>query len=207
MDNNNQDFYQNAGSLAKNFDDNQFIKVLSEHEDFLNILRRELRGEQLHQDSEGNMEWVQVDKPMFVKLDQYNKPLKVKNKKTDKIEYVANEDAVNEVLNILKSCGFNPITPFTNISEDEIIDDLLEMESKVAVLLFARRRVWGLEKPDYPVAVGKMKMLIKDARYRAVNGSGLKAVRSMTSRIEHSADYGGRKPTITERMSSKAPYG
>jgi hypothetical protein len=171
----------------------QLIKVLTDHENFLNIVRAEMKGEQLYQDEKGDKIWVQVEKPMFIKLDKLNKPLKVKNNRTGKEEYVLCDEAVNDVISILKSCGLNPIAPLTNINEEEIRADLLELESKIAVLLCVNRKKWGLAKSEYPMAVGKLKVLIKDARYRAKDGTVLKALRTITSRIERTSEPSKKK--------------
>ena len=179
----------------------QLVRVLTEHDDFLNIIRREMRGEQLYQDESGETYWVQVDKPMFIKLDKQNKPIRIFNTKTKKWEYVVNDDGVNEVISLLKSCGLNPITPLTNINEEEIRADLMEMESKIAVLLTVKRKEWGIDKAEYPSAVGKIKILIKDARYRAKDGTVLKALRTITSRIEQTSDRNVQK-TMGERIKS-----
>ena len=180
--------YQSPSSLRDTEETMQLIKVLTEHEDFLNVLRRELRGEQLYQDEKGETYWVQVDKPMFVKLDKTNKPIKVVNPKTTKEEYIVNDDAVNEVISTLKASGLNPVSPLTNIDENEIRADLMELESKIAMLLATKRKEWGLDKAEYPLAVGKIKVLIKDARYRAKDGTVLKALRTITSRIEQASE-------------------
>ena len=201
-----QGSYQLPSYMADELRDSvQLVKVLTEHDTFLDIIRREMRGEQLYQDESGEASWVQVDKPMFVKLDRHDKPIRKFNDKTKREEYIANDDAVNEVLSILKNCGLNPITPLTNINEEEIRADLLEMESKVAVLLAVKRKEWGIDKAGYPAAVGKIKILIKDARYRAKDGTVLKALRTITSRIEQATDHVGKK-TMGERMSKMSPY-
>lgn len=179
----------------------QLIKVLTDHDNFLALLRKEFRGEELYRDKKGETYWIQIDKPMFIKLDKNNQPIKVINPKNNKEEYARNDDAINEVLNILKSSGLNPISPLTNIDENEIRADLLEMESKIAVLLTVKRKAWGIDKAEYPVHVGKIKLLIKDARYRSKDGTVLKALRTITSRIEQSSEQ-QRKPTIGERIKS-----
>ncbi len=181
----------------------QLIKVLTEHDNFLNIVRRELMGVQLYQEESGETYWVQVDKPRFVKLNKENKPIKVFNKKTNREEYVCNDDAVNEIINLLKMCGLNPVTPVTNIPEEEIRADLFEMESKLAVLLTLKRKEWGIDKSAYPVVVGELKVLIKDARYRAKDGVVLKALRTITTRMEQTRDD-TRNKSIGERI--KAPF-
>lgn len=194
--------YLPASKLHKDINDSaHLIKVLTDHVNFLENMRREMRGEQLYQDKDGETFWVQMDKPMFIKLDKNDQPIKRLNKKTGKQEYITNDDAVNEVISILKSCGLNPITPLTNIDENEIRADLLEMESKIAVLLTVKRKKWGIDKAEYPATVGKIKMLIKDARYRAKDGTVLRALRTITSRIEQSSDRQVQK-TVGERIRS-----
>ena len=89
----NEDFHQN---------NMQLIRVLTDHEDILDILKNQMRGEIAYQDKEGERYMIQNDKPMFVILDQYNKPVFVKNPKTGKMEYVPNDEAINEMISILK---------------------------------------------------------------------------------------------------------
>lgn len=164
------------------------IKVLTDHETFLNVLRQELKGEQLFQDEQGNKFWVQLDKPVFIRLDEQDRPLKIMNERTKKMEFVPNDEGINSVMQTLKSCGMNPVAPLTTINENEIRADLLEMESKLAVLLTVKRKKWGVDKAEYPVVLGNLKVLIKDARYRSLDGVVLKALRTITSRLESSND-------------------
>ena len=179
----------------------QLVEVLTQHEKFLQVLKMELRGEQLYESSEGERYWIQTDKPMFIKMDKENKPIRVLNKKTGKTEYICNDDAINEVINIVKMCGANPISPMTVINDEEIRADLFEMESKIAVLLFNNRKKWGIAKSEYPIYVGKLKIILKDARYRAKDGIALKALRTMTSRIEQSSEAQRNKSTY-EKITS-----
>jgi|TARA_R100000501_G_C2624024_1_gene117243 hypothetical protein len=162
----------------------QLVKVLTEHEDLLETFRREMKGERLIEADDGERFWAQVEKPMFVQMDKNDEPLMRHNKKTKRDEYITNEIAVTEIVNILKSCGLNQISPLTNIDEEEIRADLLEMESKIAMLLAVKRKKWGIDRALYPSMVGNLKMLIKDARYRAKDGTVLKALRTITQRIE-----------------------
>jgi hypothetical protein len=179
----------------------QLVEVLTQHEKFLQVLKMELRGEQLYQSSEGERYWVQTDKPMFIKVDRYNKPIKVFNERMKKYEFICNDDAINEVINIVKMCGANPISPMTVISDEEIRADLFEMESKIAVMLFNNRQKWGIAKSEYPIYVGKLKIIIKDARYRSKDGIALKALRTMTSRIEQSSEA-QRNKNVMEKITS-----
>lgn len=179
----------------------QLIEVLTQHDKWLQILKMELRGEQLYQSNEGERFWVQTEKPMFIKVDRQNKPIKVINPRTQKAEYICNEDAINEIISIVKMCGANPISPMTVINDEEIRADLFEMESKIAVMLFNNRQKWGIAKSEYPIYVGKLKIIIKDARYRSKDGIALKALRTMTSRIEQSSESQKNK-TAMEKITS-----
>ena len=179
----------------------QLIRVLTDHEDILDILKNQMRGEIAYQDKDGEKYMIQVDKPMFVMLDELNKPVIRINPKTNKKEFVPNDEAINEMISILKLCGLNPVAPMTSIDENEIRADLLEMESKLAVLLTIKRKSWGIDKAQYPVIVGKMKVLLKDARYRSKDGIVLKALRTITSRIEQAQEK-ERRMTIGERIKS-----
>lgn len=165
-------------------DNNQLIKTLTDHNTFLEIIRKEFRGEQLYTNDEGESYWVQVDKPLFVELDKLNKPKKEINSITKKLEYIPNDEAISSIISVLKSCGLNQITPLTSLSENEIRDDLMEMESKIAALLFIKRKTWGINKSEYPIIIGNLKVLIKDARYKAKEGIVLRAIRTITSRTE-----------------------
>lgn len=194
--------YRPPSSVEENLQEaTQLIRVLTDHEPFLNILKQELRGEQLYQDSTGESYWVQTDRPMFILLDKNNQPIKILNSKTGKEEYAINEDAINAVINVIKMSGLNPVAPLTNINEDEIRADLLEIESKIAVLLTVKRKKWGIDKAEYPIIVGKLKVIIKDARYRAKDGAVLRALRTITSRIEQTSEQNKPK-RITENIPS-----
>ena len=164
--------YQMPSQITQDLQDNalQIVRVLTEHESFLEVIRREMRGEQRED------------------------PIRIIANGSQ--EYICNEEAINEILSILKMCGLNPIAPLTNITNDEILEDLLEMECKIAMLLAVNRKKWGLNKAEYPIAVGKLKVLIKDARYRAKDGTVLRALRTMTTRMEQSAEVKKEKPSI-----------
>lgn len=188
--------YQFPSQLKKEIEDtNQLLHVLADNTQFLNVVRRELFGEQLFQDQEGNKHWIQVDKPLFVTLDHNDKPLRVPCpiRNPDKTKngiwvYVPNKDAINFVMHCLKFSGLNPVSPFTTLKEDEIREDLLEIESKVCIILANKRKKWGLDIAEYPQVLANIKTLIKDARNRALDGNSLKAIRTMTSRIERAVD-------------------
>ena len=48
-------------------------KLLFEASNTLIALRREFRGEALYQDENGNSTWIQISKPVFVKIDYIRK--------------------------------------------------------------------------------------------------------------------------------------
>lgn len=179
----------------------QLVEILTQHDKWLQILKMELRGEQLYQAEDGEKFWVQTDKPMFIKLDKNNKPIKVLNTRTNKMEYLCNDDAINEIISEVKMFGANPISPLSVIDSEEIRADLFAIESKIVVLLFVNRKKWGMAKGEYPMYCEKLKVLIKDARFRAKDGIALKAIRTMTSRIEQSTES-QRDKKILEKITS-----
>lgn len=166
----------------------QLIRVLTDHEDTLDILKNQLRGEIAYQDEKGEKYMMQVEKPMFVMLDKNNAPIFVKNSRTGKTEYVANDEAINFIMHTLKLCGLNPVAPMTTIDENEIRADLFAVESKLAVILVNKRKKWGIDKAEYPLILEDLKVLIKDARYRSKDGTVLRALRTITSRIEQAQE-------------------
>lgn len=190
---NNNNSPQYISTPTRDSNDKQLINVLTQHQDSLNELRRELRGEQLYQNEKtGQVKWVQVDKPMFVMQDKNNQPIRVKNEETGRMDFIVNDEAIGNVIQILKSSGMNSIAPLTALNENEIIADLREIESKIAVLLFAKRKKWGIDKAEYPILVSNLKVMIKDARYRAKDGIVLKAIRTMTTRMEQTTENHGK---------------
>jgi hypothetical protein len=164
------------------------IKMLSEIPKSISTLRRTYRGEALYQAEDGTSQWIQVVKPSFVQLDPYTRlPLKKTIKTPDgevREVYVPNDEAIEEILSILFFMGMNQITPLTNLSEDTILDDLREIECKLAGLLALKQVSWGLDKELLPVLMSKIKTPIQDARYLCAEGSTMKALTQQVSRIE-----------------------
>ena len=107
-------------------------KILLESSKTLSVIRREFRGEALLQFPDGSTDYIQVSKPIFTKVDpKTEKPMKekimVKDSRGADIEkevYVANDEAIEEILSMLKFAGINQITAITNIEENTILDDL-----------------------------------------------------------------------------------
>jgi len=177
-------------------------KLLMQMEDVLGLLRREFRGEALYSDKDGGQMWIQVTKPLFIKKDKHGIPLKktIKYGDTEKEIYVVHDEAIDELIMILKFSGINKITPVTTISEAEIIDDLREIECKVAALLCLKQKEWGMDKEMLPIRMAEIKTMIKDARYLAKDGAILKALKTSVSRIEQAIEGGSK--SLSDRMRS-----
>jgi len=168
------------------------VRVLLEIPKSISTLRRTLRGEALYQLEDGSSNWIQVVKPSFILLDpETRKPLKKLVKLADGEErevFVPNDEAIEEVLSMLSFMGMNHITPLTNLSDDNVLDDLKEFECKLAALLALKQVQWGLDKSIMPIIMTKIKTLVQDARYLCVNGGTMKAITQQVSRIEQSIE-------------------
>ena len=164
------------------------VRILLEIPKSISSLRRTLRGEALYQSQDGVNQWVQVVKPAFVLLDPLTrKPIKKLMKMPEGEErevFIPNDEAIEEVLSMLSFMGMNHITALTNLSDDNILDDLKEFECKLAALLTLKQVQWGLDKALMPMIMTKVKTVIQDARYLCVNGVTMKALTQQVSRIE-----------------------
>ena len=169
--------------------------LLRESDNLLPILRSEFKGEATVQYDDGGIENVQISKPMFVVIDfKTNKPVKIMKQYRDgKREiYVANDEAIEEVLSMLKFMGLNKITSLTNLNEKTILADLKEFECKLASVLMLKQKSWGLDKELLPTTMTKIKTIIQDARYMCCNGSTIKAIQKTVSRIESFSESPGK---------------
>ena len=163
------------------------IKLLAEIPKSISTLRRVFRGEALFQSDGGKTEWIQVVKPMFIRLDPITrKPLKqtvlINNEEVE--TYIPNDEAIEEILSELYFMGVNQITPITFLDEDTILDDLKEFECKLAGVLMQKQVSWGLDKALMPMIMMKIKTIIADIRFMCRNGITLKALTQSVSRIE-----------------------
>jgi len=162
--------------------------ILNQTDEMLPILRREFRGEVSFQYEDGTLEYKQILKPMFVKVDQKTQmPIKEKVKYKDgtiKEIYLPNDEAIEEILSMLKFMGLNKITMMTNIDEKTILQDLLEFECKLAAVLGLKQKAWGIDKELMPIIQSKIKTIVQDARYMCCNGSTIKAIQKTVQRIE-----------------------
>ena len=171
--------------------------LLRESDNLLPILRSEFKGEATVQYSDGEVENVQVSKPMFVQLNlATNLPVKIiKQYRTGPKEiYVSNDDAIEHILSMLKFMGLNKITSLTNLNEKTILEDLKEFECKLAAVLMLKQKEWGMDKELLPTIMTKIKTLVQDARYMCCNGSTIKAIQKTVQRIESYSEgqKGGR---------------
>jgi len=182
--------------------------LLKEIQNLLPVLRREFRGEALQQYPDGTYAYVQVSKPYFVKVDKKTgehmmQEVTYKDSEGNPYKkeiYVPNDEAIEEVLSILKSMGNNQITLLTNLSEETILDDLREFECKLAALLALKQKSWGIDKELLPMIQCKIKTIVKDARYLACEGHTIKAIQKTVQRVEQS--WEGEK----KRSIIKSPF-
>ena len=163
--------------------------MLTEITKSISTLRRVFRGEALYQDDDGSTYWLQVVKPMFIKINPYTREPyreKVSLKSGEEREiFLPNDEAIEELLSQLFFMGMNNITPLTNLDENTVLDDLREFECKLAGLLALKQVSWGLDKSTMPMIMTKIKTVVQDARYMCVQGGTMKALTQQVSRIEN----------------------
>ena len=185
---------------------NSLTKLLMEISNYLINLRREFRGEALYQDESGKNHWIQISKPTFVKMDiLFKKPIKEKINMPwgeEKEVYVANDEAIDEVISMLKFMGINQINPIGFNTSDNYLDDLLEFECKLAAVLNLKQKEWGLDKELLPMIMSKIKTIVQDARSLSVNGKVLHALQTTVQRTEQAVE-GLNKKSFAEKTS---PY-
>lgn len=166
--------------------------LLKESTIILPVLRREFRGEALYQFPDGSQTYIQLTKPIFIKIDPVTeKPLRevieyksFSGQAMTKEVFVPNDEAIEEVLSILKFMGLNQITLLTNLDENTILDDLREFECKLAGILCLKQKEWGIDKELLPIIQGKIKTIVQDARYQACNGNTIRAIQKTVQRVE-----------------------
>lgn len=179
--------------------------LLKEIQNLLPVLRREFRGEALQQHPDGSFSYIQVSKPYFIRVDVKTEiPVMEEvtykdgeGKPYQKEIFIPNDEAIEEVLSILKAMGNNQITLLTNLSEDTILDDLKEFECKLAALLALKQKVWGVDKELLPMIQQKIKTIVQDARYLACNGGTIKAIQKTVQRVEQA--WEGEKRGILKK--------
>ena len=176
------------------------VRLLLSGTDTLLSLRREFRGEALWQGADGSSHWIQVTKPLFLKMNPgTRKPIKVMVKMpygTEEEKYVANDEAIEEILSNLKFAGVNQITTMAGIDENNYLDDLKEFECKLAATLALKQRSWGIDKELMPLLQFKIKTIVQDARSLALEGRTLKALQTTVQRVEQMIEDRNKKPTL-----------
>src|SRR5690606_13621468 len=113
-----------------------------------------------------------------------------------------NDEAIDEVLSMLKFMGINQINPIGFNTTENYLADLLEFECKLAAVLALKQRSWGLDKEMLPMIQSKIKTLVQDARSLSVQGKVLLALQTTVQRVEQSIE--GQKQSRFEKAS---PYG
>ena len=169
--------------------------------DTLLSLRREFRGEALWQGADGSTHWIQVTKPLFVKMiPGTREPMKEKVKMPwgeEREVFVANGEAIEEILSNLKFAGINQITPLAGIDNDNYLDDLKEFECKLAATFTLKQRTWGMDKELMPLTQFKVKTIVQDARSLALEGRTLKAIQTTVQRVEQMIEDRNKKQGMT----------
>lgn len=166
------------------------IKLISDISSYLITLRRQFRGEALHQSEDGQSTWVQISKPVFVEMDFSGEEPIPKRKKVKmpwgevKNVYIANDEAIDEILSMLYFGGANQIQPLGYNPEDNFLDDLREFGCKLAAVLALKQVEWGLDKELLPMVQFKIKTIIQDVRSMSLKGNTLKALQTTVSRVE-----------------------
>jgi hypothetical protein len=134
---------------------------------------------------------------MFVKMDfKTNKPMKqmVKSMDGKEIEtYIPNDEAIDEILSMLKFLGINQISPLGKIGFDNYMDDLREFECKLAAVLCLKQKEWGLDKELLPMMQTKIKTIVQDVRSMSVEGIMLKSLQTTVQRVEQLIEGDGVK--------------
>ena len=200
-DNNQQQYQPNlipSSDVQSGLDSlSSIAKMLDSISDYPNTLRREFRGEAMYEDEEGKIHWVQGTKPVFVKMNyETGQPLKktvMMPWKEEQEIYVVNEEAVEEVISMLKFAGINQINPIGYNTQENYLDDLKEFECKLAGLLSLKQKEWGIDKELLPVVHFKIKTIIQDVRSLSVNGNLLKTIQTTTQRVEQFIENESKK--------------
>ncbi len=182
-----QGYYPDEANISKKID--SLIEILTKAGSQLTALRHEFRGEELVQLEDGTNTWVQVTKPLFVRTNIKNEePLMREIVSTDgkKIRvYIPHDEAIEEILSLIKMCGLNQTTPLGTTDEREMNVDLFEFEKQLSVLLTLKRKEWGIDKSLRPMVYKKIKQVVQDARSLQLNGRVLKSLTQTVKHIEN----------------------
>ena len=181
---------------------NSLVEILTNSNKLLQVLRHEFRGEELLQREDGSNIWFQISKPLFVRTNvTTEKPVRVKIKSPTSEEdvevYLPHDEAIEEILSLIKMCGLNSVTPLGTTDDKEMNLDLYEFESRLSILLTLKRKEWGIDKSLRPMVYKKIKQQVQDARSLQINGRVLKSLTQTVKHIEN-VQIGERK--------SRTPY-
>ena len=164
-------------------------EILTGISDTLNTLRQEFKGEELFVDSEGNNHWIQTTKPVFVRTKPMSdEPIMIEGVdiRDNKVRmfYVANDEAIDEIISLIKMCGMNKVTALGSSAKDDYFKDLNEFEIQLSKLLTLKRRQWGINKASRGSIYQKIKQSVQDARSLQVDGRTLNALTKSVQRLE-----------------------
>lgn len=154
--------YYNASTM---YSDQQFesvMKTILGDEDLLNSMEHQFKGEVLEVDKDDNTRWV---------------------KKQSAI--IKNEDAIPEILQILRFMGLNKITKITMLTERNINIKMEIFEYKLAELLYMNRKKWGIEKCELSMLYNMIWNLVENSLLIAKDGRLLETLRTTYQRSEH----------------------
>ena len=133
---------------------------------------------------------------MFVRTNiKTEQPIKIKftAQNGKEIEnYQPHDEAIEEILSLIKMCGLNQVTPLGTTDDAEMNLDLYEFESRLSILLTLKRKEWGIDKSLRPMVYKKIKQQVQDARSLQVNGRVLKSLTQTVKHIEN-VQIGERK--------------
>jgi len=196
--NENYDDLISPGDIQSDMESlSSIAKILNTISDLPNKLRREFLGEKLYEDKEGNTTWVQGQKPVFIKIDLDTGTPIMEEKEMPwgetKSVYIANTEAIEEVISMIKFAGANQIQPVGFNKEDNYLNDLKEFECKLAGVLALKQKEWGLDKELLPMLHYKIKTLVQDARALSVKGNLLSALTKTVQRVEQYIENDNKK--------------
>ena len=143
----------------------------------------------MNQKDDGTNNWFQISKPLFVRTNvKTEEPLmeEVESPSGKKVKiYIAHDEAIEEILSLIKMCGLNQVTPLGTTDDKEMNLDLYEFESRLSILLTLKRKEWGIDKALRPMVYKKIKQQVQDARSLQINGRVLKSLTQTVKHIEN----------------------
>lgn len=182
-----QSYYPDEANISKKID--SLIEILTKAGKQLTSLRHEFRGEEMVQLPDGTNTWIQITKPLFVRTNMKDEvPLRrrIKDGKGNEIEvYIAHDEAIEEILSLIKMCGLNQTTPLGTTDEKEMNLDLYEFEVRLSKLLTLKRKEWGIDKSLRPMVYKKIKQQVQDSRSLQLDGRVLKSLTQTVKHIEN----------------------